>query len=230
MLALLEHMLNQCQTDLLTHGARCLGLALADRHLACFSLYVEEIARWSRVTNLISQTDAETIIHKHILDSLAVSPLIPTQVRLLDLGSGAGFPGLVLAIMQSSRDVVLIEARRKRVSFLKETVRRLKINNVKVYEGRAETLAKEESLRSSFAVVISRATWSLNQFLTLARPFVADRGIILSMKGPQGEKELNDWQAFPQASYFCLQTIFDYVLPCGKERRKAIIFAKQCLT
>ena len=223
-------MLNQCQTDLLTSGARCLGLELADRHLAYFSLYVEEIARWSRVTNLISQTDADTIIRKHILDSLAVSLLIPTHMRLLDLGSGAGFPGLVLAIMQSSRDVVLIEARRKRVSFLKETVRRLKINNVKVYEGRVETLAKEDSLRCSFAVVISRATWSLKEFLTLAHPFVADRGIVLSMKGPRGEKELNDWQAFPQTSGFCLQRIFEYVLPCGKERRAAIIFAKPCLT
>lgn len=223
-------MLNQSQTDLLTKGARCLGLELSDQHLACFSLYLEEIARWSRVTDLISQTDAETIIRKHLLDSLAVSPLIPADTHLLDLGSGAGFPGLVLAIMQSTREVVLLEARRKRVSFLKETVRRLKINNVKVYEGRAETLAQEDSLRASFAVVISRATWNLKEFLTLAQPFVADRGIVLAMKGPQGEKELNDLAAFPQTCGFCLQRISEYVLPFGEERRKAIIFAKQCLT
>jgi len=223
-------MLNQSQTDLLTKGARYLGLELADKHLACFSLYLEEIARWSRVIDLISQTDAETIIHKHILDSLAVSPLIPADTRLLDLGSGAGFPGLVLAIMQSAREVVLLEARRKRVNFLKETVRRLKIKNVKVYEGRAETLAKEASLRSSFAVVISRATWSLKEFLPLANHFIADRGIALSMKGPQGEKELNDLAALPKTFGLRLQRVFEYTLPLGEEGRKAIIFAKRCLT
>ncbi|HEV8717405.1 MAG TPA: 16S rRNA (guanine(527)-N(7))-methyltransferase RsmG [Candidatus Binatia bacterium] len=223
-------MLNQSQTYLLTEGARRLGLELADTHLACFSLYVEEIARWSRVTNLISQIDPEIIIRKHILDSLAVSPLIPADIRLLDLGSGAGFPGLVLAILQSSRAVVLLEARRKRVSFLKETVRRVKITNVKVYEGRAETLAKEDSLRTSFAVVISRATWSLKEFLTLAHPFIADRGIALAMKGPRGEPELNDLADFPQTLGFCWQGLCEYTLPFGAERRQTIIFAKQCLT
>ena len=223
-------MLNQAQTSLLTEGAGRLGVELSDEHCACFSLYLEEIARWSRVTNLISQSDRETIIRKHLLDSLAVSPLIPADVRLLDLSSGAGFPGLVLAVMQSAREVALIEARRKRVSFLKETVRRMKITNVKVYEGRVETLAKEICLRASFAAVISRATWGLKEFLTLAQPFIADRGTALALKGPRGEQELNDLADFPQTLGFCRQNICEYTLPFGAERRQVIIFAKQCLT
>jgi len=229
-LAQLERMLNPCQTRLLTEGARYLGLELSDEHLAHFSLYVGEIARWSRVTNLISQTAPEVIIRKHILDSLAVSPLIPSDTRLLDLGSGAGFPGLVLGILQASRDIVLLEARRKRVSFLKEAARRTKSNNVKVYEGRAEILAEENSLKSSFAVVISRATWNLKEFLTLASPFVPEGGIALSMKGPLGEKELSDLGTFPQTCGFCWQKTYDYVLPDGEGSRKAIIFAKRCST
>lgn len=219
-------MLNPAQTSLLTEGARRLGLELSDRHCACFSLYLEEIARWSRVTNLISQSDAETMIRKHLLDSLAVSPLIPADIRLLDLGSGAGFPGLVLAVMQSARDVVLIEARRKRVSFLKATVRRLKLSNVKVYEGRAEALTREDSLRASFAAVISRATWGLKKFLTLAQPFIADRGIALAMKGPRGAQEVNELGDFPRTLGFCRQNIREYLLPFGAEHRQAIIFAK----
>jgi 16S rRNA (guanine527-N7)-methyltransferase len=223
-------MLNQSQTRLLIQGARCLGLELSDEHLARFSLYLEEIARWSRVTNLISQTDPEVIIRKHILDSLAIAPFIPADARLLDLGSGAGFPGLVLAILQPSRQVALIEARRKRVSFLKETARRINAMNVQVYEGRAEVLAKEDSLRNCFAVVITRATWSLKEFLLLASPFVADGGIAVAMKGLRGKKELSDLDNSLPTVGFCLKKTHDYDLPFGEESRQALIFAKRCLT
>ena len=223
-------MLSQSQTRLLTQGARHLGLALSDEHLARFSLYVEEIARWSRVANLISQTDPEVIIHKHILDSLAIASLLPADARLLDLGSGAGFPGLVLAILQPSRQVTLIEARRKRVSFLKETARRIMAVNVRVYEGRAEVLAKEDSLRNCFAVVVTRATWSLKEFLLLASPFVAAGGIAVAMKGPQGKKELLELGASLPTVDFCPKKIHEYTLPCGEERRQALIFAKQRFT
>ena len=223
-------MLNYSQTRLFTQGARCLGLELSDEHIARFSLYLEEIARWSRATNLISQTDPEVIIRKHILDSLAIAPLLPADARLLDLGSGAGFPGLVLAILQPSRQVALIEARRKRVSFLKETVRRIKAVNVQAYEGRAEVLATEDSLRNRFAAVITRATWSLKEFLLLASPFVADGGIAVAMKGPQGKKELLDLNASLPTVDFCPKKIHEYTLPCGEERRQALIFAKQRFT
>ncbi len=223
-------MRNHSQTRLLTQGARCLGLELSDEHLARFSLYLEETARWSRATSLISQTDPAVIIRKHILDSLAIAPLIPADARLLDLGSGAGFPGLVLAILQPSRQVALIEARRKRVSFLKETARRIKVVNVQVYEGRAEVLAKEDSLRNCFAVVITRATWSLKEFLLLASPFVADGGIAVAMKGPQGKQELIDLGASWQTVDFCLKKIHEYTLPFGEESRQAITFAKRCST
>jgi 16S rRNA (guanine527-N7)-methyltransferase len=223
-------MLNQAQTRLLTEGAKFLGLELSGEQLANFSLYVEELARWSKVTNLISQADPETIIRKHLLDSLAVSPLIPPDIRLLDLGSGAGFPGLVLAMVQPARNVVLIEARRKRVSFLKEAVRKTQSKNVRVFEGRAETLAAQASLKNSFAAVISRATWSLKEFLSLAHPFVANGGIVISMKGPRGEQELHDLSGFPGTLDFSLRNIREYALPFGEERRKALVFAKQCLT
>ena len=223
-------MLNRAQTRLLTEGAQFLGLELSGEQVANFSLYLQELARWSKVTNLISQTDPETIIRKHLLDSLAVSPLIPSDIRLLDLGSGAGFPGLVLALMQPARNVVLIEARRKRVSFLKATVRKTQSKNVKIYEGRAETLAAQASLQNSFPVAISRATWSLKEFLFLAQPFVADRGIIISMKGPRGEQELHDLGVFPQTLGFSLRNLQKYALPFGEERRTALVFAKQCLT
>ena len=224
-------MLDQSQTHLLSEGARRLGIELSHEHLERFSVYLEEIARWSRVANLVSQTEAEAIIRKHLLDSLAISPLIPTDGRLLDLGSGAGFPGLALAIIAAARSVTLLEARRKRVSFLKEVVRKTKTANVGVYEGRAETLSKEESWRGSFSVVVTRATWSFKDFLRIASPVVAEGGLALAMKGPQGEKELVGLEdSFLKKFGFFLHKKHEYVLPFGTEKRQAVIFAKKCST
>jgi len=190
-------------------------------------VYVEELQRWSKVADLVSQANAETVICKHILDSLAVSPLVPLNSRLLDLGSGAGFPGLALAIIEPRRKVALIEARRKRVSFLKEIVRKTETANVTVHEGRAELLAAEESLRASFDVVITRATWSLEELLRLAHVFVASGGIAVAMKGSQVEKELHNI-LYPIG--FRLQSSHDYTLPFGKEKRRVLIFAQECST
>ena len=223
-------MLDHAQTHLLREGAKCLGLELSGENLARFAIYLEEIQRWSKVIDLVAQPDPETVIRKHLLDSLAVSALVPPDSRLLDLGSGAGFPGLVLAIVGAAREVALVEARRKRVSFLKEVVRRTQAMNVRVYEGRAEVLAAEESLRAHFGVIITRATWTLNEFLRLAGPFVAGSGIALAMKGPQGEKELSELEPYLQTVGFCLQNRHAYTLPCGTEKRQVIIFAKKCST
>ena len=223
-------MLDHAQTHLLIEGAKCLGLELSDENLARFATYLEEIQRWSKVIDLVAQPDPETVIRKHVLDSLAVAALIPPDSYLLDLGSGAGFPGLVLALVGAAREVALVEARRKRVSFLKEVVRRTQAMNVRVYEGRAEVLAAEESLRASFSVVITRATWTLKEFLRLAGPFVADSDIALAMKGPQGEKELSGLDPYLQTVGFYLQSRHAYTLPFGTERRQVILFAKKCST
>lgn len=220
-------MFDQSQTFLLIEGARHFGLELSQDDLSRFSLYVEELQLWSEVTNLVSQTDTDTIIRKHLLDSLAVASLLPSVGRLLDLGSGAGFPGLVLAIVQPDREIVLIETRRKRVSFLKEVARKAKIPNLKVYEGRAEALAGEEFLRASFSIVVTRATWNIRDFLRLASPFIENIGIALAMKGPQVEKELDDSSLYLQSIGFYLQKRHEYTLPFGKEKRQMIVFVKK---
>jgi 16S rRNA (guanine527-N7)-methyltransferase len=224
-------MLSQAQSQLLVAGARTLGAELSSEEIARFSLYLEELARWSKVADLVSQTDPEAIIRKHVLDSLAILPLLPpAAVRLLDLGSGAGFPGLVLAILRPSLRVFLLEARRKRVSFLKEVVRRARLTHVEVREGRAEVLCTEKALRESFAVVITRATWSLRDFLRLARPFLGVDGLAIAMKGPKAGQEISSLGPFLQKGEFCLKEQYLYSLPFGEEKRQALVFARQCFT
>ena len=223
-------MLTRSQSKLLLEGAKLLGVKLGEGQLSLFAIYLEELARWSRIADLVSQTDAEVIIRKHILDALAVSPLIAAEERILDLGSGAGFPGLVLAIVEPSRTVVLLESRRKRSSFLKEVARKTKTTNVKVYEGRAEALAAERFLKNSFDVVITRATWSIKDFLRFASPFVAPEGMAIAMKGPIVEKELTESAFYLADLGFHLKKTYTYILPFGEERRHALIFTRECFT
>ncbi len=214
------------EAHLLSEGVRLLGVQLPANAACRFDIYLEELRLWSRIVGLVSRTEPEVVIRKHILDSLAISPLIPPHSRLIDLGSGAGFPGLVLAIAIPSLDVVLVEVRRKKVSFLKEVIRKTRVTNASVCEGRVEELAKEESLRASFGIVTSRATWSLEEFLRLASPFVSPGGVALAMKGPHIDAELLGLDKYLQNIGFYFKKRYPYALSFGGEKREAVVFSK----
>jgi 16S rRNA (guanine527-N7)-methyltransferase len=215
---------------LLTEGAAWLGVHLSDAMVAQLILYLKELLRWSSRIDLVSQTDASDIIRKHFLDSLAVGPLLSERMTLLDLGSGAGFPGLPIAIALPHVAVSLVEIRRKRVSFLKEVVRKIKATNVTVYEGRVEALAEKPSLQGAFAAVITRATWNIATYLSYASPFLEDSGIVIVMGGPQVCEE-NLWPVTPRKGLFLqLQKSYSYTLPFGPEKRQLFIFTQPRFT
>lgn len=213
---------------LLSQGAARLAVPLEHTTLDSVCVYLNELQRWSRIVNLVSVADPPTVIRKHVLDCLALASQLSFEGRLVDLGSGAGFPGLILAMLDPERSVALIEARRKRAHFLKAVVRRLGLRNVAVYEGRAETFVQQEGFRAAYRVVVSRATWNLAQFLSLAQGFVEPDGWAIAMKGPGAEDELRHVPA--QAGPFVLYSRYDYTLPFGTESRTLLTFAGQCFT
>lgn len=219
-------MLTPLHARLLEEGAKQLGVSLSATDIARFSLYLEELLRWSKIADLVAPADAELLIRKHFLDSLAIAPLLPATGCLLDLGSGAGFPGLVLAIIIPTLQVALIEARRKRVNFLKTVGRTITLSNLQVYEGRAEMLGKTPFLHAAFDVVVTRATWRLAEFLSLAAPFVKPGGQLLAMKGPKVEQELAQLRTTADGLRWSVWRRYGYVLPFGGERREAVIFAQ----
>lgn len=212
-------------THLLTEGTKVLGIQLSDETNSRLITYIEELLRWSPKIDLISQTDPAEIIRKHLLDSLAVAPCIPEGAAVLDLGSGAGLPGVPLAILLTQASISLLEARRRRVSFLKTIARNLKLENLSIYEGRAEILAQEPSFHEVFDVVITRATWDTKQFLHFATPFVRRRGVAMIMKGPRNPKDHND-EGSEESSGFLLKEQREYSLPFGQEKRRLLMFAK----
>lgn len=218
-------MLNTNQKRMLREGARQFSLTLSEQTVSQFAIFVAEIQRWSKIANLLSQTDPETLIRKHILDSLALLPWIPAGSRVLDLGSGAGFPGLPLAITAPEIHVTLMEARRKRANFLKESIRRLGLTNAQSREGRVEDLSQEKDLQSAFNVVTTRATWNIPLFLSLARPFLCPQGIALSMKGSRLQQELEQTSVGIEEIGFCHTNTESYSLT-GNEKRNIAFFRK----
>jgi 16S rRNA (guanine527-N7)-methyltransferase len=164
------------------------GIDLDPRQQHQLSAYLETLLHWNRRVDLVSQSDPQVIITKHFADCLIPARFCPAAARITDLGSGAGFPGLVLAIALPRATVSAVESRGKRASFLAEAVRIARIDNAVVVHGRAESLT--DRCRSD--VVISRALAPLRSFLPLARPLLRPSGIALAMKGPRFADETDE--------------------------------------
>jgi 16S rRNA (guanine527-N7)-methyltransferase len=178
---------------LLSEGVAELGLALSDAQLDKLLDYVALLAKWNAVYNLTAIRDPRQMLIQHILDSLSIVPhlasLGPSSV--LDVGSGGGLPGIVLAIVLSDWTVTLNDVVHKKTAFQAQAKTELGLTNLSVVTGRVETLKPGVEVPAKFDVIVSRAFAELADFVTLARHLVAEKGAIWAMKGvrPDGEIE-----------------------------------------
>ena len=173
--------------DELDAALRELGVPVPATCRAQFGAYLETLLVWRQRVSLTAAATPETIVRDHILDSLPVMRLTRSGMRVLDLGSGAGFPGVPMAIVQPSVRVVLVEPRRKRANFLRDVQRAAGLGNVEVIEARVEEL--ETPWAGSCDLVVSRAFGTLEGFLDLAAPLLGRGGVAVAMKGPLGRAE-----------------------------------------
>jgi 16S rRNA (guanine527-N7)-methyltransferase len=132
---------------------------------------------------LTSERELRLVIERHVVDSLAAVPELPTHGRLVDIGSGAGFPGIILGCVRPELDVILLEARRKRASFLQEAIRAIGLPTARALELRAEAARDDPALAGSAAVVTARAV-RLDTFAALAAPLLATDGRAVAMQTP----------------------------------------------
>ncbi len=178
-------------------GARELGIHISEPQISAFRVYIDELRLWGKTVNLIHRPDDREIILKDFIDSLTVVKYLPDRSSLLDLGSGAGFPGVPLKIIRADLDVVLLEATQKKVFFLKNLIRTLNLQGIRaIWKEEMETIRKEIG---SFDYVVSRAVGSLSMLVEEGAPFLKSGGIILAMKGKRGEEELEKIQPFLSA-------------------------------
>lgn len=167
-----------------------LGVVLDSKTLERLEWLAGELLRWNRTHNLTAITDPLEIREKHLADSLTLLPFLDKAQRLLDLGSGAGFPGLPLKMARPDLEVVSVDAVGKKIAFQRHVARTLGLSGFTAVHGRAEELPATPSYRSGFDIVTARALGSLGLLAALAAPLLAPGGRLIAMKGAEGAAEL----------------------------------------
>jgi len=179
-------------SDLIVEGARALDIDLTPDDTRRFAIHASELIRWNQKINLTAITDPLEVAVKHFLDSLPAVRFMPPNATLLDIGSGGGFPGLPLKILKPSLSITLVDASRKKVTFLKHIIRTLKLDNIEALHLRAEELTADARYVNRFDVIISRAFSALDHFFKLALPLLAEGGSVIAFKGEVEQDEFND--------------------------------------
>ena len=180
-------------SNFLIDYAKKIGIDFDRTQNRLFSAHAAELIKWNRKINLTTLTDPIEVASNHFLDSLVPARFMPPHAaKLLDIGSGGGFPGIPLKVLLPELSVTLIDASRKKVSFLKHVIRTLKLDDIEALQIRAEDLADRLSYVNRFDVIISRALTSLEFFVRLALPLLACGGLIMALKGQVDNMELAD--------------------------------------
>ena len=158
-------------------GAAGLGVTIDAGAELKFAAYADQLGLWNDHVNLLACHSPAELVERHFLDSLAVDPLLPGRGWIVDLGTGAGFPGVPLAIVNPARPFVLVEARRRRANFLREVKRALHLDNVDIIEDRAENPPSSYAERA--ACVVTRAVWSDETVFGIAGKWVEGGGALI---------------------------------------------------
>ena len=211
--------------EILFQGLGELGLCRDKPTLAAFRRYYELLAEWNEKMNLTAVFGEDETALLHFLDCAALLPHIPAgSLRILDVGSGAGFPGLVLKILRPELDLTLLDSLQKRVRFQQAVCEELELKGVRCLHLRAEDAPPE--MRESFQLVVSRAVARLNVLAELCVPFVETGGAFLAMKGPAAAEELAE--ALPALRKLgCAEAeIIPYPVPMLSAERSIVKAAK----
>ncbi|XDZ52948.1 16S rRNA (guanine(527)-N(7))-methyltransferase RsmG [Neisseriaceae bacterium CLB008] len=170
----------------LQQGIDAMQLSFSAEQQAQMLAYVALLQKWNSTYNLTALRDEASMISHHVLDSLSLMPHLDPSKRLIDVGSGGGMPGILCAISYPEMDMTLLDANRKKTTFLQQVVIELGLSNVQVKSCRVETLADQ-----SYEIVTSRAFAELADFVTLTRELIHPQGEWLAMKGMYPKEEID---------------------------------------
>lgn len=177
--------------QILENEVKKIGLNVTDKQLVQFEQYKNMLVEWNEKINLTAIVEDYDVIMKHFIDCLEIVKYIDNNSKIVDVGTGAGFPGIVIAIyFEGNVEITLLDALNKRLIFLQEVVDKLQLKNVKIVHGRAEEMAQKEEYREKYDIAVSRAVANLGALLEFDTPYIKVNGKCLFLKGDKVQEEI----------------------------------------
>ena len=212
---------------LLKDEAKNVGLELSEKQIEKFRIYMNFLLEYNKHTNLTAIKEPEDIMIKHFLDSMILSEFIKmgSQSKIIDVGTGAGFPGVPLKILDESVNLTLVDSLNKRITFLKELSDKLNLK-IDIFHARAEELAQKNEFREKFDVAVSRAVAPLNILNEYCLGYVKFGGCFAAMKGPNPEEEIKNSENSINTMGGKIKECKYFELPGEKGSRSVVIIEK----
>lgn len=213
--------------DLLFEEAEKNGLVLNDDQLEKFQKYMDFLLEYNSHTNLTAITDPEDIMIKHFFDSIVINKFLDIRknAKVVDIGTGAGFPGVPIKIFREDIELTLIDSLNKRVIFLNQLMEKLAIS-ANIFHARAEELSHKKEYREVYDLAVSRAVAPLNILCELSLPYVKKGGYFVSLKGSNAQEEINKSKKAIEVLGGKLESVKTLELPENKGLRNILIIKK----
>ena len=184
--------MNQYDTSQFEKDLEVLGIKLNEKQIKQFLTYYEMLVEWNSFMNLTAITEFEDVMKKHFIDSISLIKAydISKPVNVIDVGTGAGFPGLALKIAYPNLKITLLDSLNKRIQFLNEVIQKLQLEEITTIHGRAEDYSKREEYREKFDLCVSRAVANLSTLSEYCLPYVKKGGYFVSYKSEKVSEEI----------------------------------------
>jgi len=214
-------------TEILTSGLKEFNIELSDNQINQLLKYFEMLVEWNEVMNLTAITDYEDVMVKHFIDSVSLIKVIkPESQKLIDVGCGAGFPGLPLKIVFPDLQVTLLDSLNKRINFLQAVIDELKLEKIEAVHGRAEDSAKKKEFRENYDICVSRAVANLSTLSEYCLPFVKKDGSFVAYKSEKAASELDESKKAIKLLGGEVKSGTDFYLPGTDMMRTLILIEK----
>ena len=212
----------------LKRKSEALNIVLNEKQLAMFETYYEMLVEKNKVMNLTAITEKNEVIDKHFIDSISLKKAmdVTKPVKVLDLGTGAGFPGIPLKIAYPNLQVTLLDSLNKRIKFLQEVIEELSLEEIDAIHGRAEDYAKQSGYREQFDICVSRAVANLATLSEYCLPYVKQGGCFISYKSGAVQEELEQSKKAIKELGGRVKEVIPFVLPDTDIERTFVVIEK----